>query len=357
MAKAEFIGNGTITIIQCNENDKLEEIIKKYCIKTEKNKEEMTFLYGGHIIDDQKTFNEIANLEDKQRKQISILINDNKTYKKKELKKSKYIICPKCKETASIDIKDYKIKIVCKNGHIFDYLSFLDFNKNQLIDESNIICDICKNNNKGNTYNNIFYICNKCNKNICPLCNSTHDKKHIRIEYEQKYFKCNIHNDNYINYCNHCNKNICPFCDKEHKNHNIISLIDIMPDENKLEENKNNLKNIINKFKENIKEIINKLNNIINNIEEYYNIYNNIIDEFEIQKRNYEILQNINTINNYNNNIINELNNIINDDNIYSKFSNIMNIYYKIYLNKKYKSYDEIKLYYENRINEIKNNI
>ena len=145
MAKAEFIGKETTIIIQCNENDKLEEIIEKYCLKIKKDKEEMTFLYGGHIIDEQKTFNEIANLEDKQRKQISILINDNKTYKKKELKKSKYIICPKCKETASIDIKDYKIKIVCKNGHIFDYLSFLDFNKLQLIDESKIICDICKN--------------------------------------------------------------------------------------------------------------------------------------------------------------------------------------------------------------------
>ena len=195
MEKVEFIGNGITTIIQCNENDKLEEIIKRYCLKIEKNKEEMIFLYGGNIIDDQKIFNEIANLEDKQRKQISILINDIKTYKKEYLKKSKYIICPKCKETARIEIKDFKIKLFgCKNEHIFDYISFLNFNKNQLIDESRIICDICENNNKGNVYNNIFYICNKCNKNICPLCNSTHDKKHIIIEYEQKYFKCNLEN-------------------------------------------------------------------------------------------------------------------------------------------------------------------
>ena len=110
MAKAEFIGNGTITIIQCNENDTLEEIIKRFCLKTEKNKEEMTFLYGGHIIDNQKTFTEIASLEDKQRKKISILINDNKTYKKAELKKSKYIICPKCKEQQVLILKIIKLK-------------------------------------------------------------------------------------------------------------------------------------------------------------------------------------------------------------------------------------------------------
>ena len=81
-----------------------------------------------------------------------------------------------------------------------------------------------------------------------------------------------MHNDNYTHYCNDCKINICIICEKEHKNHNKISLIDILPDENKLEENKNNLRNIINKFKEDIKEIINKLNNIMNNIEEYYNI-------------------------------------------------------------------------------------
>ena len=130
MAKSEFIRNGTTTIIQCNENDKLEEIINRYCLKAEKNKKEMTFLYGGNILDHQKTFNEIANLEDKQRKQLSILVNDNKT-NKIQLKKSKYIICPKCQETTRIEIKDFKIKLFgCKNEHIFDNLSFLDFNKN-----------------------------------------------------------------------------------------------------------------------------------------------------------------------------------------------------------------------------------
>ena len=274
MVSVEFVDNGIKTIIQCNENDKLEDIIQRYCLKTQKNIEKMIFLYSGNIITNKnKTLNELANLEDKKRKIISILI-DNKSSDNKNLKKSKYIICPKCNDLTKINIKDYRISLNgCQKDHIINNISLSDFNKLQLIDESKIICDICKNVNKANSYNNIFYICNKCNKYICPLCNSNHEKKHNRIEYELKYFKCKLHNDTYIKYCNECKNNICILCEKEHKNHNLISLVDILPNEDKLEENKNNLRNIINKFKNNIQDIINKLNEINNNIEIYYNVY------------------------------------------------------------------------------------
>ena len=354
MTEVEFLLDGTKIIIQCNENEKLEEIIKKLCLLIKKNKEEMIFLYDGNTINDQLTFNETANIEDKQRKKLSIIITYNKTINNINLKKSKYIRCPRCNEIAKIEIKDYKIKLYgCKNNHIIENLSFSDFNQSQLIDESKIICDICKNNNKGNTLNNIFYICNECNKNMCPLCKVTHDNKHTIIDYDQKYYKCPKHNENYTHYCNDCKINICIICEKEHNNHNIISLGNIIPDKNILEENKNNLRNTINKFNNEIKDIINKLNNIINNIAEYYNIYNDIIKE--IENINYEILQNINYMNKYN--IINELNNIIKDNNIYYKFNNIINIYYKIYLNKNYMSNEELKLYYKNKLKEINNSL
>ena len=49
--------------------------------------------------------------------------------------------------------------------------------------------------------------------------------------------------------------------------------MDILPNENELEENNKNLRNIINEFKNEIQDMINKLNNINNNIELYYNIY------------------------------------------------------------------------------------
>ena len=50
------------------------------------------------------------------------------------------------------------------------------------------------------------------------------------------YFKCNIHNEQYNSYCNQCNKNICILCEKEHKTHDKISLGELIPDINKLNE-------------------------------------------------------------------------------------------------------------------------
>ena len=226
MVEVEFNLNGIITLIQCKKNEKMEEILKRFCIKVEKNKDELCFLYEGNIIEEKKTFNEIANIEDKQRKKISILIKENKSIidKNINIKKFKNIICPKCYEPSIINIKDFKIKMSCKNNHIQENILFVDFNNTQLIDESKIICDICHQVNKSKTYNNSFFICNTCNKNICPLCNSSHDKKHNIIDYEQKYYKCKLHNDIYNSYCNNCNKNICIICENEHNNHNIISL-------------------------------------------------------------------------------------------------------------------------------------
>jgi len=68
MALAEIIFNGLATNIQCNENEKIEEILKRFCLKVNKNKEGMFFLYGGNIIDESKKFDEIANTEDKKEK-------------------------------------------------------------------------------------------------------------------------------------------------------------------------------------------------------------------------------------------------------------------------------------------------
>ena len=211
MATVVFVFDGITTSIQCKENEIMKKVLKRFCIKAEKTKEEICFLYGGNIIKENKTFNELANSEDKQRKKISILVNDNKSYINpiNTLKKSKYILCPKCHESLIINIKDFKINLFgCKNGHVIDNISFHDLNKSLYIDESKILCDICKKVNKAKTYNNSFFICNTCNNNICPLCRSTHDKKHVVVEYDQKFFKCILHNESYTLYCNQCKKNI-----------------------------------------------------------------------------------------------------------------------------------------------------
>ena len=47
--------------------------------------------------------------------------------------------------------------------------------------------------------------------NLCPLCQLNHDKKHDLIDYEQKYFICPLHNENYNSYCENCKLDICIF--------------------------------------------------------------------------------------------------------------------------------------------------
>ena len=348
MASVDIIFNGTTTTIQCNENEKIEDIIKKFCIKVEKRKDEIGFLYGGVFLEENKTFNEVANLEDKERKKMSILVTEKNATEPQQdsiLKKSKYIICPKCEETITINIKDFKIKIFdCKNKHNIENLSFSDFNKSQLYDESKIICESCKNVNKSETYNNSFFKCNTCNKNICPLCKSSHDKNHIIIDYDQQFFKCKLHNDLYNLYCNDCNQNICILCEKDHNNHKTLSLGKIIPDISKLEEDKNNFKIIADKCKNDIEGIINKLKNVISNIDLYYNIYNDIMEGYAVQNRNYQILKNINYMNNNSHDFTKELNTIIDATTINSKFDKILILYDKINLNNKIQAHKDEKI-------------
>ena len=102
-----------------------------------------------------------------------------------------------------------------------------------------------------------------CNKNICLLCKENHNKEHKIIDYDNKNYLCNKHNEQYILYCENCKENLCMECDNEHdNNHKIISFRKIKPNldiiKNKIEE----LKDIIDKFNNNIDEIILFLNNI-----------------------------------------------------------------------------------------------
>ena len=113
---------------------------------------------------------------------------------------SKDIICPECKENTLIDINNFKINFHdCKNNHNMNK-KMNEFENTQKININKIICDICNINNKGNTHNNDFYICNTCNKNICPLCKSNHDKNHNIINYDDKRYICKKHNDSFIKY-------------------------------------------------------------------------------------------------------------------------------------------------------------
>ena len=100
---------------------------------------------------------------------------------------------------------------------------------------------------------------------------------YVIINYDNKNYICNKHNQIFVKYCNNCKIDLCFSCINEHKNHELISYEDKLLDIKELRNKMNNLNMVINKFKLNLEEIINKLKKLQDNLDIYYNINNNII--------------------------------------------------------------------------------
>ena len=100
-----------------------------------------------------------------------------------------------------------------------------DFEQTQMINLKDIKCYLC-NQNKSQSYQNKFYKCYECNIDMCPLCQSKHDKNHSVIDYDKIYYACIKHDEPFNNYCKSCKKNICTLCEKEHLNHEMVLLRD-----------------------------------------------------------------------------------------------------------------------------------
>jgi len=208
MVSIEFEYQEIKTIVQANLNDRFENILNSYKSKSNIDLTNLCYLANARNIDKNDIIIDIMNDKDKQNKMIKILVYDISTGtipKNNNLLKSKDIICPKCKEVCKIEIKDYRIKLYdCKNGHVNENLKLDEFINSQNIDISKIICDICKNKNKAETFHNEFYKCFECNMNLCPLCKSVHDDAHSVINYDNKNYICNKHEENFMKYCEDC---------------------------------------------------------------------------------------------------------------------------------------------------------
>ena len=334
MATIVFYFNGNFIHIQCGLTDCIRVQIQTFLSKVAKNKEDVIFLYNGSELKVEsfnRTFNQVANESDRDRRQMNVLVDEQQNELKNEdpIIKSKYIICPQCKENIRIIIKDFKINLYqCKNGHTFDNMSFQDFAKTQLINESTIKCDKCER-TKSDSYKKKFYICFTCKQKLCCLCQNNHNDTHYIVDYNKKDYICPTHCDSYTHYCNNCKLNICAICENEHKQHDIISFGSIIPNIKDLEKEINNSKLIIDKLKEKIQEIISKLFDTIENIDNFFKIYNDIIKNYDIRCKNFSIIQNVNDISKYNNIIIENINKIINDNNIKTQIDKIMDLIQK----------------------------
>ena len=159
MANVEFNYNGQIVTIQCKENDKLENIIQKFCSKVQKSKQQLHFLYSGQIISNYNlTFIELANLFDKSRKTLSIIAIDtyyNNDYSIiKEIKelKEKLNKANESKLKKNKEIQDFKDKLIFieseRINQIKDLKNTIE-NKDQQIKQlqkqiKNMLCSKCK---------------------------------------------------------------------------------------------------------------------------------------------------------------------------------------------------------------------
>ena len=91
MSKVIFNYEGVFTIVLCEENEKMEEIFKRFENKILIDINNLYFLYNGNKINIELKLNEIINNYDKERKIISILvINLNNTDEINKEKKSEF---------------------------------------------------------------------------------------------------------------------------------------------------------------------------------------------------------------------------------------------------------------------------
>ena len=338
MVSIEFNYNQANFTIQANLSDNFEQVLQKFFQKVLIPPESVYFVSNASIIDPNLTVEKQIDEYGKENNIMKVIVFSIEEEKEKEIYiKSKEIICPKCYEPCRIKFENCKIKLYdCINGHIIDDIKINEFNKKQQINASKIICDMCQENNKGNTTDNKFYKCLTCKQNLCPLCKEKHGfnmNNHNIIQYEDKYYMCQKHNEKYIKYCNNCKLNLCFICEEEHQSHDIISLGNLIPNENDINERLLKIKKKIDVFKDEINEVIKKLNELIKTMDLLYEINYDIYKIYNFKTRNYETLQNINEIY-INNPIIEKITEINDIPNLSDKVFNMLELYNELYLDK-----------------------
>ena len=336
MISVLFSFNGVQTTIYCSREEKIKDVCLKFVSKSDVNINNIFFIYGGKSLNPELTINDQVSLIDKNRNEMNILVCKEETIIiNEEIKKPHDIICPECKDNCLINFNDYKIKLFeCKNGHETNDILLNEYKNTQNINESNIICNNCNNISKNKSYNNQFYKCLTCKQNLCPLCKINHNNIHKIIDYDNIKYICENHSDFYISYCNDCKTNLCMSCELKHSSdHNIIYYKNIFPNEEKIKEEMNKFRTKIDILNNNIKEIVKILYNVSEYMEMYYKINYDIINNFNIQNKNYHVLQNLNSIINNIKKI--NIEEITDDNNIENKFKKLLNIY-KNMTNKKF---------------------
>ena len=259
MNVVKFHYNGNVTIIQCKKGDKMADICQKFISKTSTEKNCIYFSYNGKAgkeFNEDLTFEQMANSIDNEKNEMAILVFDINEIKQNNIEnisiiKSKYIICPECGENVKMKFNHYKISLYgCKNKHKKNNILIDKFEETQKIDLSKIICDKCKENNMGKTFNKKFFKCISCNMKLCPICSLNHEENHNIIKYDQINYICKKHNEIFAKYCKECKVNICIQCEEEHLNHESIYFGNIIPNKKELDIKLSEFKKSLDRFNE-----------------------------------------------------------------------------------------------------------
>ena len=255
--------------------------------------------------------------------------------------------CPQCYQTIKFNINTDKFNIstICKNGHVFNEMSFSQFKKD-CIEETNysyLACNRCY-----SIINEEFsnFICENCNHIFCNNCINKHliERKHtIRTNYIKKEKQCHIHQIDYNLFCEDCKENLCEKCKGKHKMHSIKSFIDIIPNNNDI--------NSIKTYNEKIQLMIDKVTNYKN---DFNKRYNNLLDLFNFLKNNIndKLLNKFNYsfFDYYNYDNFKYCKNYINNEEIFQNQNYLEYLIYGKYSNKK----QSINNLVENKVNDIK---
>ena len=314
---------------------KENDIINSKQSKKENNIEKVTYnniasynnnyYYKRNIVDQPTYYNNNKNTKISTNNPPERRPSSNKHFYKK-----RDIVCPKCGGAALIDIKDYKITIYnCQYNHKTENILLGEFKASQKKGLSKIKCDNCLIMDKNNTEQNEFYRCLKCQINLCPKCKNKHDyKKHTIINYDLLFNICTKHNAYYINYCNKCKKNLCSGCLYEHKGHEIMSFQSLYESKNYIKYELDEMKSKIEQFNAIQNEIQKVLDTTKCYMDLYYDINSDMYNNCTKSVLNYEVLANLNKINeNYK---MPDIENLIKEKDISKQFSLIFEMYNKM---------------------------
>ena len=212
-------------------------------------------------------------------------------------------LCEKCQNILKFKINhnEFNVKGECKNGHVFNDISFLDFKTNVVKTTSNIRKSYCYKCSKTQQSNN--FLCQTCNKLFCLYCMSQHlkDENHKYVNYYEYDKTCQRHNISYAMFCVYCKENICTKCITNHKNHSIKKLIDMIPNNEeiklmpwkamyfgeKITKLNINIKEIKKLIEERYKKLENYLDFILYINKLYQNFNYSIIDYYNFENYNY----------------------------------------------------------------------